>query len=85
MYGRLIKRRPVQLANGPENLGRSVRWQCFAGCDRKVLPIAALAGRFMRGRQNQATLCLPGLEGLVATDREDLVATALRVAQDGAW
>jgi protein O-GlcNAc transferase len=49
------------------------------------LPIVTLPGRFMRGRQSAAMLSLAGLAELVATDVDDYVRIAARVAIDAPW
>ncbi len=47
------------------------------------LPIVTLPGEFMRGRQSYAMLQMVGCEELVATDRQDYVRIATRLARDG--
>jgi protein O-GlcNAc transferase len=49
------------------------------------LPIVALPGRFMRGRQSMAMLEQSGVPELVAKDDDDYVRTAARLADDRAW
>ena len=49
------------------------------------LPIVTLPGRFMRGRQSAAMLALARLDDLIATDVEDYVRIATRVANDAPW
>lgn len=49
------------------------------------LPVVTLPGRFMRGRQTLAMLRALDVPELVATDRDDYVALALRLGGDGAW
>lgn len=49
------------------------------------LPIVALAGRFMRGRQSAAMLRIAGLEELVAADADDYVRIAARLGTDAGW
>jgi protein O-GlcNAc transferase len=49
------------------------------------LPIVALPGRFMRGRQSMAMLEQTGLPELVAKDDDDYVRIAARLADDCAW
>jgi protein O-GlcNAc transferase len=46
------------------------------------LPIVALPGRFMRGRQSQAMLRLLGLDQYIATDADDYVRIAVALAND---
>ncbi len=48
------------------------------------VPVVALPGRFMRGRQTAAMLGMVGLDELVAPRREEYVRVAVEVAQDGA-
>ena len=49
------------------------------------LPIVALPGRFMRGRQSMAMLEQSGIPELVAKDDHDYVRIAARLAEDRAW
>ena len=49
------------------------------------LPIVALPGRFMRGRQSMAMLEQTGVPELVAKDDDDYVRIAARLADDRAW
>ncbi len=49
------------------------------------LPLVTLPGRFMRGRQSLAMLRLAGLEELVASDVDDYVRLATRLAIDREW
>jgi protein O-GlcNAc transferase len=49
------------------------------------LPIVALPGRFMRGRQSAAMLRMMGIEELVASDADDYVRIAVRLATDSTW
>ena len=46
------------------------------------LPIVTLPGRFMRGRQSAGMLQLMGIGDLVASDADDYVRIATRLAQD---
>ena len=49
------------------------------------LPIVALPGPFMRGRQSAAMLRMMGLDELVAADADDYVRLAARLASDPQW
>ena len=49
------------------------------------LPIVALPGRFMRGRQSAAMLRMVGVEELIAADADDYVRIAARLAVDASW
>jgi CRISPR-associated protein Csy1 len=49
------------------------------------LPVLTRPGAFMRGRQSAGMLALLELDDLVAANEEALVATAARLARDGAW
>lgn len=49
------------------------------------LPVVALPGRFMRGRQSAAMLCLVGVGELVARDDDHYVQISQRLAEDTAW
>ena len=49
------------------------------------LPIVALPGRYMRGRQSMAMLEQVGASELVAKDDDDYVRIAARLAGDRAW
>ena len=49
------------------------------------LPIVALPGRFMRGRQSMAMLEQAGMPELIARDDEDYVRIAARLATDREW
>ena len=49
------------------------------------LPIVALPGRFMRGRQSAAMLRMAGVEELIAADSDDYVRIAGRLVLDPAW
>ena len=49
------------------------------------LPIVALPGRFMRGRQSAAMLRMLGVEETIAGDADDYVRIAVRLAADPAW
>lgn len=51
----------------------------------RALPIVTLPGALMRGRQTCGMLRLLGVGELVATDRDDYVRIATRLAQDAAW
>jgi len=46
------------------------------------LPVVTLPGRFMRGRQSAAMLRIIGVEELIASDPDQYVALALRIAND---
>jgi predicted O-linked N-acetylglucosamine transferase (SPINDLY family) len=46
------------------------------------LPVVTLPGALMRGRQSAAMLDILGLPELVAADRDELVATAVRLGRD---
>ena len=48
------------------------------------LPVVTLPGTLMRGRQSQAMLKIVGLPELVAKDREELIATTVRLGRDPA-
>jgi len=50
-----------------------------------ALPVVTLPGEFMRGRQSYAMLKAMGLDELIARDRNDYVAIALRLGNDDAW
>jgi predicted O-linked N-acetylglucosamine transferase (SPINDLY family) len=50
-----------------------------------ALPMVTLPGEFMRGRQSYAMLKAMGLDELVARDKNDYVAIALRLGNDVAW
>lgn len=50
-----------------------------------ALPIVTLPGEFMRGRQSYAMLKMMGLDELIARDKKDYVAIALRLGADSAW
>ena len=50
-----------------------------------ALPVVTLPGTFMRGRQSYAMLKALALEELIARDKDDYVAIALRLATDSAW
>lgn len=50
-----------------------------------MLPMVTLPGDLMRGRQSYAMLKMLGLGELVAQDRKDYVAIALRLATDASW
>lgn len=50
-----------------------------------MLPMVTLPGEFMRGRQSYAMLKAMRLDELVARDKRDYVAIALRLASDAAW
>lgn len=50
-----------------------------------ALPMVTLPGEFMRGRQSYAMLKAMGLDELVARDKKDYVAIALRLGSDAAW
>lgn len=49
------------------------------------LPMVTLPGEFMRGRQSYAMLKAMGLDELIAQDKNDYVAIALRLGTDAAW
>jgi predicted O-linked N-acetylglucosamine transferase (SPINDLY family) len=49
------------------------------------LPIVALPGRFMRGRQSAAMLRMVGAAELIAADADDYVRIAARLAVDSTW
>jgi CRISPR-associated protein Csy1 len=49
------------------------------------LPIVTLPGRFMRGRQSAGMLRLMGIDELVASDADDYVRIAARLAHDARW
>lgn len=49
------------------------------------LPMVTLPGEFMRGRQSYAMLKAMGLYELIARDKKDYVAIALRLGFDIAW
>lgn len=49
------------------------------------LPMVTLPGEFMRGRQSCAMLTEMGLDELIARDKNDYVAIALRLGTDAAW
>jgi predicted O-linked N-acetylglucosamine transferase (SPINDLY family) len=49
------------------------------------LPIVALPGRFMRGRQSAAMLRMMGMDELIANDADDYVRISARLAQDRSW
>jgi len=50
-----------------------------------ALPMVTLPGEFMRGRQSYAMLKAMGLDELIARDKKDYVAIALRLGTDAAW
>lgn len=50
-----------------------------------ALPIVTLPGEFMRGRQSYAMLSEMGLGELIARDKSDYVAIALRLGTDAVW
>jgi len=50
-----------------------------------ALPMVTLPGDFMRGRQSYAMLKAMGLDELIARDKTDYVAIALRLGTDAAW
>ncbi|MHB9101287.1 MAG: tetratricopeptide repeat protein [Sulfuricella sp.] len=50
-----------------------------------ALPMVTLPGEFMRGRQSYAMLKAMGLDDLIARDKKDYVAIALRLGSDAAW
>lgn len=50
-----------------------------------ALPVVTLPGEFMRGRQSYAMLKAMGLDELIARDRNEYVAIALRLGNDDAW
>lgn len=50
-----------------------------------ALPIVTLPGEFMRGRQSYAMLKAMELDELIARDKNDYVAIALRLGTDAAW
>ena len=50
-----------------------------------ALPMVTLPGEFMRGRQSYAMLTAMGLDELIARDKMDYVAIALRLGTDAAW
>lgn len=50
-----------------------------------ALPMVTLPGEFMRGRQSYAMLKAMGLDELIARDKNDYVAIALRLGADAAW
>ncbi|MCR4297871.1 MAG: tetratricopeptide repeat protein [Gallionella sp.] len=50
-----------------------------------ALPMVTLPGEFMRGRQSYAMLKAMGLDELIARDKNDYVAIALRLGTDAAW
>ncbi len=50
-----------------------------------ALPMVTLPGSFMRGRQSLAMLKAMGLNELIARDKTDYVAIALRLGNDPAW
>ena len=54
-------------------------------CLARDLPIVALPGICMRGRQTAAMLRHVGVDELVARDADDYVALAVRLASDAAW
>lgn len=49
------------------------------------LPMVTLPGEFMRGRQSCAMLTEMGLDELIARDKNDYVAIALRLGTGAAW
>lgn len=49
------------------------------------LPIVTLPGPMMRGRHTYAILKMMGIDELIATDEDDYVAIATRLATDGRW
>ena len=49
------------------------------------LPIVTLPGRFMRGRQSAGMLRLMGIDELVASDADDYLRIAARLAHDTRW
>jgi CRISPR-associated protein Csy1 len=49
------------------------------------LPLVTLPGRFMRGRQSAGMLRLLGVDELIASDEDDYVRIAARLASDRAW
>ena len=49
------------------------------------LPMVTLPGEFMRGRQSCAMLTAMGLDELIARDKKDYVAIALRLGNDPDW
>lgn len=50
-----------------------------------ALPMVTLPGEFMRGRQSYAMLRAMGLNELIARDKNDYVAIALRLGADASW
>jgi len=50
-----------------------------------ALPMVTLPGEFMRGRQSYAMLKTMGLDELIARDKKDYVAIALRLGTDSVW
>jgi CRISPR-associated protein Csy1 len=46
------------------------------------LPVVTTPGTLMRGRQSQAMLSIVGVPELVARDRDELVATVVRIGRD---
>lgn len=50
-----------------------------------ALPLVTLPGAFMRGRQSYAMLKAMGLDELIARDKNDYVAIALRLGSDAVW
>ncbi|HEY1328955.1 MAG TPA: tetratricopeptide repeat protein [Casimicrobiaceae bacterium] len=50
-----------------------------------ALPVVTLPGASMRGRQSMAMLGIVGVPELVASDAQQYVAIASRLAQDAAW
>ena len=50
-----------------------------------ALTMVTLPGEFMRGRQSYAMLKAMGLDELIARDKKDYVAIALRLGTDAAW
>jgi len=49
------------------------------------LPIVTLPGRYMRGRQSAGMLRLMGIDELVATDADEYLRIATRLALDADW
>jgi protein O-GlcNAc transferase len=49
------------------------------------LPVVTLPGEFMRGRQSAGMLDVMGITDLIATDRDDYLRIATRLAADAGW
>jgi len=49
------------------------------------LPVITLPGEFMRGRQSAAMAELAGLPEMIASDREDYLQRAMRIAKEGEY